>query len=624
MTGLFNLFLILLLTVSLGGYMILARKVLGLQIKFIPLFVFSAIACIIYFCGLLGILLPGSILVMVLGLVIFATLFIEEIRKDFKLRLSFSLFSFFWIIGCLFFFFLLLRSRFIHYDNFSHWAIVVKQMLSTHAFPNVESDLIDFKNYPLGISCFIYYICLFAGNKQFIMTLAQNLLTFSCFYAMFGIISEKKRFLLYAFLGLGCASFSFFNITIRINNLLVDFLLPIYTLALFTMAYYYRFNPIKAFISILPVAALLTITKNIGIIFALIGLIFLLYIVLVNHQSMSKKRVLTLASITCFTAMLPYLAWFLHVKTDFNTVSHKFSIYNVVVPKTNEQIQAITSLFIRSSFDLSTRPALGILLFNFIALAAILFNLFNLKRKWYLWKSLIMLDLTVLLYYLGLWSMYIFSMPLEEALSLAGFERYTSSIVVLLAGGLILTATRDIENSFHYKIGEVPNEQAFRSVSTKDFYQKNVFACTALTIILLISEHNGMAYLINSYHTSLPSKVKAITGDRWYQDGKIDTHKYLFYGSDTDSQITNFYMHYVGRYFLYAPYVDAVHTFSANTLDSLLSQYDYLVIVESDLDERNLLYKKYGVTGQEGIYKIIHTNGQTSLILESCREKIIE
>src|SRR5699024_372283 len=110
----------------------------------------------------------------------------------------------------------------IHYDNFSHWSIVLKLMLSTDSFPTLDSQLIDFKNYPLGVSAFLYYICLFAGNSESIMLIAQGLLIFSCFYAMFGIISEKKRFLLYAFLGLGLSFLSLFNITIRINNLLVD------------------------------------------------------------------------------------------------------------------------------------------------------------------------------------------------------------------------------------------------------------------------------------------------------------------------------------------------------------------------------------------------------------------
>ncbi|RRJ66717.1 hypothetical protein EHV15_30140 [Paenibacillus oralis] len=61
-----------------------------------------------------------------------------------------------------------------------------------------------------------------------------------------------------------------------------------------------------------------------------------------------------------------------------------------------------------------------------------------LKKKWNLWKVLIALDVMVVLYYAGILALYLFSMPLDEAIRLAGFERYASSIVVLFAGGLVL------------------------------------------------------------------------------------------------------------------------------------------------------------------------------------------
>ena len=43
---------------------------------------------------------------------------------------------------------LAINYRLIHYDNISHWALVVKQMLITDAIPDAASSLIDFKNYP--------------------------------------------------------------------------------------------------------------------------------------------------------------------------------------------------------------------------------------------------------------------------------------------------------------------------------------------------------------------------------------------------------------------------------------------------------------------------------------------
>ena len=621
MTIAFNLFMLFMLLCSFWGYMIFAKIVIGMRREFVPIFIFSFIGCMVYFCGLLGILLWGSVLIMVLGLIIFAVFLPSSLKKWRYFRPHISLFGFFWILGSFCFFLLLLRSKFTHYDNFSHWAIVVKQMLSTNAFPTLESKLIDFKNYPLGISSFIYYICRFAGNYQPIMICAQGMLVFSCFYSIFGIIAEKKRFLLYAFLGLGCASLSLFNLTIRINNLLVDFLLPMYTLAIFSVAYWYRENPKRAFICASPMLGLLTITKNTGIIFAAIALIFLCYMVLIYRKNVPRRKILLLAVSALLLTSLPYLGWNWHMKTAFSDVGNKFDLKNMPTEKTVEQIREITSLFIRSSIDISTRPAMGLLAFNLMAIGAVIFNKLILKKKWKLLKVLVSLDIVVILYYVGIWGLYIFSMPLDEALFLAGFERYASSIVVLFAGGLTIGATKDIESSFYYRIGEVPDEKAFRNVENKKIYQTGVLVCMAIAVTLLLSEYNGMSSIIKNYDTTLVYKINKITGDRWYKNGKEDNNRYILYASDKEEQVTNFYMQYVGRYFLYAPHVDGICLFYEDNMDNLLSGYDYLIVVESDYNERYLLRKHYGITGQEGIYKIINANGDVKLLLEGNEEK---
>lgn len=611
-----NLFFSSLLITSFLGYMMLLKKVIDVRREFIPIIVFSSIACIVYFFGLFKLLYIGSILVMVTGLIAFLYTLLDMIKKKTPFSLSFSFFGVFWTVGTLFFFFLLFQSKLVHYDNFSHWGIAVKQMLSTNAFPTAQSNLIDFKNYPLGITSFIYYVCRFAGTSQATMIVAQGLLIFSCFYAMFGIISEKKRFLLYAFLGLACATLSFFNLTVRINNLLVDFLLPIYTLAIFAIAYQYRSDARRAFISALPLLALLTITKSTGIIFATIGLIFLFYMVFTHIKNTSKRKVVFLALITLLLVVFTYLSWTLHTKTAFSAIDNKFDLQTMTTEKTPKQIKEITTLFIRSSTDLSTRTAIGILAFNILGIGAIVFNAFILKEKWQLWKVLIALNIVVFLYYLGILGMYIISMPLDEAIWLAGFDRYASSIVILFVGGLGLVATVDIENSFYYKIGQRPDHKAFRTVKNKNYYQKGVLVCMAIATTILVSEYNGLFSIIQDYETSLPYKIRSITNDRWYENGQEDDRRYLLYASDQDEQITNFYIQYVGRYFLYAPQVDAINLFYEDNLNNLLSTYDYLIMVESDNNGQKLLDKHYDVDGQEGIYKIIKTDDDITLIPE--------
>ena len=615
----FQLLMVALLVISCLGYMLLVRKTLSLTWEFIPVFVFSSIACLVFFGGLAGQLFTVSLAVMILGLLSFIVIVFHWLGRGAKFGFTFSIFHFTFFAGSLIFLLVLFQNKLTHYDNFSHWAIVLKVMLSTDAFPTPSSSLIDFKNYPLGVSSFLYYICRFAGPGQSTMLVAQGLLIFSCFYAMFGIVSEKKRFLLYAFLGLGLSMLSFFNLTIRINNLLVDFLLPIYSLAIFAVVYRCRNEIIRACIVVLPLAGLLTIMKSTGIIFAAFGLIYLIYTWLTHWSKSVWKNTSTIVGLLC-VVMFPYLGWNWRMATVFQGIKNKFDVSSATLQstemgKTPEQMHDIISLFLRSSIDLTTRPAMGIVAFEFAAIVASIFAAIVLKKKWNLWKALIALNVVMVLYYAGILGMYLYSMPLDEAIRLAGFERYVSSMVVLFVGGLVLCATVDLERSFYYKIGEVPDYRAFKNVKTKGYYQKGIIACTGVAVTLLLSEYNGMFSIAQSYETTLPYKVNKVTGDRWYTNGQEDNSKYLFYASDRDQQVTNYYMQYIGKYFLYAPNVDGICLFYEDNMDNLLSNYNYLVVVESDFEGKRLLKKHYGVDMQEGIYKITQSGEQIVLTL---------
>lgn len=598
------------------GYMQFVRKALSIRWEFIPVFVFSSIACIVFLSGLAGQLYIGSLVLLFVGLLLYGGMVFLGMRRGASFRISFSLFQFSFLAGTFIFLLVLFQNQLTHYDNFSHWAIVLKQMLSTDTFPTPDSNLIDFKNYPLGTSSFIYYVCRFMGHSQSVMLLAQGLLIFSCFYAMFGIVSEKKRFLLYAFLGLGLSTLSFFNLTIRISNLLVDFLLPIYALAILAVIYQYRHDIKRACIIMLPLAGVLTVIKSTGIIFAAISLIFLVYTWLKHKQKFSWKTALAVIGTIC-GSLIPYFGWSWRMATVFQGVDNKFDVATSGIQsgKTAEQMHEILWLFLKSSTDITTRPVIGIVIFEIVAIAASIFAYVVLKKKWNLWKALIALDVVLLLYYAGILALYLFSMPMDEAIVLAGFERYASSIVVLFAGGLVLCAAIDLERSFHYRIGEVPDYQAFKTVETKGHYQKGIIGCMAIAATILLSEYNGIVSIAKTYDTTLPYKIHAVTGDRWYKDGREDNNRYLFYASDRDQQVTNYYMQYVGKYFLYAPHVDGIVLFYEDNMDNLLSGYDYLVVVETDRNAKWLLKKHYGIDMQEGIYKITRSGEQIILTL---------
>ena len=581
---------------SLGGYFTFFNK--KIDSHFVYLLTFSFISDIVYVGGIFHHLYLTSMIVYSLGIMLLLISLPRLFKQEFHFKLSLANVSF--IIGSLAFLILLLHTHFIHYDNFSHWGIVVKEMLITNAFPTRTSSLIDFTNYPLGTSSLIYYGCLFLGHKQSIMLFIQGLLIFSAFYAMFGIIEEKKRFLLYSFLAAGCSLLSIFNITIRINNLLVDFILPVLSLASLAIIYTYRHDLKKTWI-LIPILGLENIVKSTGIIFSSIPLIYFIYIAFIDKKIRKKANILPF--ISQFLSFMTLILWQMHMKLEFSGVQNKFDLTDQSMLKTSEDIKQICKLYLHSCFDFTSRQTIGIFAFSIVVILICLFTKHFLNKKLTLFKTWLALIILLICYYFGILMMYIYSMPLDEAIYLAGFERYSSSIVVLFCGALMLCATIDLENAFSIKMGNHYDYKAFYSIKTKKYYQLSILITCAVCIITLLSEYNGLLYNQQEYPSSLPYEVEKVTSDHWDKQ-QIDQSKYIVYASDKDSQVTNYYLQYITRYMLYANHVDGICLFYEDNLINLLKDYDYLIIVESDSSERALLKKYFNCSGDEQIYKI--------------------
>ncbi|MFT9112413.1 MAG: hypothetical protein ABF453_07890 [Bifidobacterium psychraerophilum] len=49
-------------------------------------------------------------------------------------------------------------------------------------------------------------------------------------------------------------------------------------------------------------------------------------------------------------------------------------------------------------------------------------------------------------------------------------------------------------------------------------------------------------------------------------------------------------------------------SFYEANMDHLISSYDYLVVIEPDAREQALLRKHYGVSGDEGFYRVVKSS----------------
>ena len=596
---------------SAVGYVAVARAYWKITPRASYIFVFSAQALIIYFAGLAGVLSYAAYALFGGGIVLLITLFLNK-----KIKLAYNTSSlsainlaFIAVFGAITA--SLIDTFFVHYDNFSHWAVVVKYMLVTDRFPDVASAIIDFKSYPLGSSSFLYYVGRIVGNGEGVMLVGQAILLFAGFYAVFGAIRDQKRFLLAALLGLGCSTMAFFNISIRINNLLVDFLLPVLALASIGILLLERKRFFTACLAVLPVLGLLVIVKNTGVFFALLGYVFLLYRSIQFQNADAKLRPFFWgALVTIVFSLVPLILWNAHTSAAFPSDAGKFSydfqsISSFSLDKTPAQISYIVQLFLYTATQLSQLPTLGFVIFNGISIISFLVARFVFHKNWKLMQTILLLDLAVVLYYGGILAMYILAMPLDEALRLAGFDRYASSMILFLIGAVTMRLTMDMENSFYQQQGDRRDYRAFRSLTSKNIYQAVTVVLSLAAGLILLSELNGMNSNRDAYHDTLPARVSALTGDNWHAPDN-DT-RYLFYSSDKDNEVSSYELPYVGRYFLFAAQVDAVSQFTDDAFMGQIQTYDKFAILESTPAIRAYMKAHANLPGDVGIYDVRET-----------------
>ena len=584
---------------SLWGILFAVSYFGKVRIWFVPVTCAAGISLVLFWGGLSDRLALAADLVFLAGLA-GGGVFIYCVLKG---RIRFPVWSLFGACfgaGVAVFTILIVNLRLLHYDNFSHWALVVKYLLTEGSFPGGDAALIPFRDYPPGSSVFIYYVCRFAGRSQGVMLLAQNSMIISCFFAVFGIVKERRRFLLYSFLAMGCAFLSYLNLTIRINNLLVDFLLPL--LAMASVAEAYRCRDEKGKLCILEIILLgfTGIVKGTGMFFAGAAGLFVLWSMLHTEKPHGGKprteklytgkngRIFKRFLYSCLIVIggaLPFLAWRYHLRTDLAGFQGKFEIGAATAaefkPAAEIFHESIVQDFLRAAFDPSTRAFQVFALCSLAAVAAVLCARLRLKRRWRLGRVLLSGYIITAVYYAGMLYMYLYTMPEDEALRLAGFDRYACSIMVFFAGVLFMGATADIENSFAVDIDERGAYRAYSSPGAKRRYQYAVLVTFLLGVNFLYSEINGLISIRQDWDASLPGQAEQIIGDRWYEKGEADKRRYLVAASDENGQVSDGEVRYVCRYYLWAEDVEVTDRLDEKTLEEAQENYDYIVVLDS-------------------------------------------
>lgn len=501
------------------------------------------------------------------------------------------------LIVIIYFFQLLYSAHFTSYDNFSHWATVVKDLLLQQRMPNFEDAVIRFQSYPLGSSLFLFYVCSIIGTSDGCMLWAQFLMLGSFLFVLAALIRKKN--VCQSFFAALC-SIWMLSVNNSIYELRVDTLLPIAGIAAFTILYIEKEQPGKAMYQSMGILMLLVNIKNSGIFFYLACILFF---AVYHHKGFWQYKKPFFAAGLIAPLSVIFL-WKRHVAFAFSDgMSSKHSMNlahfgEMAAKKSTEDILEIGMAIIRRFTDFRNVEVTYML----FATALVLILLLSLARSG-LWIKMLWLLAGIwscfIIYTVSLYAMYIFSMPMGESAHLASYDRYILSVLIFLYG-IIAVVILDTGNIFSIRC---------KNIYKLKYLNFNIISCSAIlgTILLfafLLSwqVRKRLELLIQPpdfTHTKRSRMQELIK-----KNGITEENSVFLYvkGSADDAR----YFFYLTRFELWTDDVLVVYEENFEQNWQHIQDYDKLVIWESD-EHTDWYLKTQGLSQYLGIDQIVIT-----------------
>lgn len=310
------------------------------------------------------------------------------------------------------------HSLMVHYDNFSHWATMVKFLYTNGQLPTAggADQIISFTSYPPAMALFINYFVHLVGFSEGSMLLGQFIYIWAALYSVFAFLKDKTRSLLAAILVLTIAVTMIFNVEIRFNNLLVDYVLAVVALAGLTGVYVYQKRPTLQMIHVMLAASNLLLIKNSGAFFVALIFVYYAYTLFVNRTRRASRRQKVMAGFQNFLrwlmglgiSYLPFYLWSRHVKQSFTTSKHEISAAaygQQLQQESGQYFSEIAHKMLQANAHLSSLSTRGFILFNVVLLVTwIVLKMLGHRNR--LLKMALLFDGIFMIYYFSMYVMY--------------------------------------------------------------------------------------------------------------------------------------------------------------------------------------------------------------------------
>lgn len=387
---------------------------------------------IVYICGLFDNLNIGvkiietiSIITTIYNVVnIFKSIKNKQIKNEMNRILTPGLF----VYTALFLLFIIINYGriFEDYDEFNHWAVIIKNMYMYNGYGTVDQSIVTFNEYPPFTACFQYILLDIKGiYLEDLVIISQNILYLSIIIPVCEKVDFNKKFknlliVVPAILIMPLILYPNFFI-----NILVDgFLGILFAVGLFII---YNNDKNKTYKNILLILIItsLALTKTTGIILAILILIF----ATIKNKKNRLKTVLIISIIPIILTS----AWY--IKINKSKAEYEWDLKKTIQTQGNIQNKVVIKNFFNALFfkdniteqKLSVISRILLLCAYSICIQKIIVNQENKKAYTHILMETI---ISFIIFTIGLLWMYLTIFKPDEAYFLASYNRYMNTILL--------------------------------------------------------------------------------------------------------------------------------------------------------------------------------------------------
>jgi hypothetical protein len=432
---------------SIAGYVLFIARFTRSPIAILPAIVTSAIIVVLYVSALAGALWLAACTLLVGGLMALVGALAPSrwaVRAVGRAAAEPGIVILF--LCALFLWFRVNHAAYYNWDEFSHWAVVTREILRLDGLPLATSPM-QFPAFAPGAALFQYYVAVFAGYSEGVTIFAQALLTLSMLAVLFQPLSWRQPLAIAATALTGVALI--FWLGNGLKNILIDHLVGVYFGGAILI---YALAPSRGALAAsraLPVLTALPLLKAVGTFLALVAAAVIGVMMIRDWRRTPGNRTawLIAAFVLIAAPLVADSSWAMHVRDAGlqQVFARHFSpadLLQTLSSARTDRDAAILSSFSHAWFDQPVQRTV-ISTATWIALLAAAFIAAYWRASTTEFRGDIVVCSVALFIGLGLYSagllmLYLYSFSDYEATRAAQFARYHS--IYILGSALVALA----------------------------------------------------------------------------------------------------------------------------------------------------------------------------------------